>query len=162
MRRVYSKSFSNLKTIHFLIWKRAELISQHAAICTESGCVGLAGAVASSTRDPEDFIIPPSLPLPALPRSLSLSRSLHAPFISSSPLHFFPLQLCFKCSVLHLLSPHVSLPLRVVFTSSVALSLIRFGRSRSSVVLSWSCAKRRNVRHQQKKTALMNFPIWFM
>lgn len=65
--------------------------------------------------------LPPSACTSPFPPSLS--RSLHAPFISSSPLHFFPLQLCFKCSVLHLLSPHVSLPLSALSLPLLSLSV---------------------------------------
>lgn len=96
-----AKHFQNLKNIHFLIWKWTKHIPACRHLYRVRLC-WLAGAVPSSTRGPEDFIIPPSPPSSCtspFPLSLSL-HSFHLLFSSA----LLPLQLCFKCSVLHLLS----------------------------------------------------------
>lgn len=123
----YCKTFSNLKNIHFLSkW------TEHIPACRHLYRVRLcwlAGAVASSTRDPEDFIIPPSPPS-ACTSPFPLSLSLHSFHLLFSTA-LLPLQLCFKCSVLHFLSLSSS---PFCLYSSVTLNLIQFRYCSGSIV----------------------------
>lgn len=115
------QNISDLKNMHFLIWKWTEPFPAGRCLYT-AGLRWLAGTVASSTRDPEDFIIPPSPPS-ACTSPFPLSLTLSTPFISSSPLHSSSLQSCFKSSVLHLIFSSL-FSFQFSFYSSVTLNLI--------------------------------------
>lgn len=98
----YRKMFSNLKIIYLLIWKRTE----HIPACRHLYRVRLcwAGRRCGFLHWRPRGLLYTSPSLPSLHQHFhipSLSPPLSSPPLSAALL---PLQLCFKCSILHLLS----------------------------------------------------------